>query len=121
MSMVWVAILTLVAGSGEPSASKAREVGYPAAVSSVRAKFAGASRSLSLARKLDHRRNSSPWSYGLDEFETEEVDETWMVHLDAMASVPRAWLSWARPRSSAEPLLIPCLDPPSLLSIPLRC
>jgi len=58
---------------------------------------------------------------GLDEFETEEVDETWMVHLDAVSSIPGSCLelTWlpepSRPIGSGDP----SLPPPSYF--PLRC
>ena len=121
MNMVWVAILVLFAGIDGRPALKVREVGRPAEGLAVRVDPVP-SRSPSVARRVERRPCSAPWSsHGLDEYDTEEEDDSWVVHLDALASVPIAWCDWARPESSAEARPLEAFDPPSLARFPLRC
>ena len=123
MSMGWTIFLALVAGTGGQSMPPALGHARPAPDRTTRALGPSPSRSLSVARKCWHR---SPcpghWSLaGLEEFDTEEVDETWMVHLDAVASVPACWdgLAWSLPGSPSRSL--DAIAPPPGSYFPLRC
>ena len=122
MSMAWIIILTLVAEAGGHGAPSAPEPARSASDATVRPRGSAPSRSLSVARKTWHR-TCPGYSIlaSLEEFDTEEVDETWMVHLDAIASVPGSWLclAWSRSRSAPRPSAGITSLPQS--SIPLRC
>ncbi len=81
------------------------------------------SRSLSASRKCWHRTPGlSLWAFdGPSEFDSEESDESWIVHLDAVASVPGSWLrlAWSRSKSTVKSGRA---SPPSADSyFPLRC
>ena len=123
MSMVWIFILALVAGPDGHSTHPAGESRRPALNSMVRAHSPEQpSRSLSIARRSWHRASSAPWSLtGLDEFDTEELDETWMVQLDALASFPASWLCFSSSRSRSERTSADGFPPPVLGKFPLRC
>ncbi len=123
MNMVWVTILTLVVGSpAGPAVGRTTSTGCLAVESRDRVQPPVPVCSRSLARRVDGRPSVPPWSSPLiEEFDTREVDETWIVHLDAVTSIPIAWLSWARPISATEPSLVDRLNATTILAIPLRC
>lgn len=122
MSMAWAVILTLFAGSGGQTASQVRDHGCLAVVVSARSSDLELTRSPFVARKFDHRPSSNPWSSPeFDEFDTEEVDESWMVHLDILATVPVAWHHWDLPCSAAEQSFLGLTEHPTAEFIPLRC
>src|SRR5947209_7985358 len=122
MSMLWIATLALIAGPGGHSGPGVGDPVRPGAGSVVRGHDPGPSRPPSIARRVGHRPCSTPrTSQGLDEFDIEESDETWMVHLDVLASVPASWLDWSRPRSLDEIRTGDGLAPPDRGPFPLRC
>jgi hypothetical protein len=122
MSMVWITILALVATPGEPSCRLDRAAVRLAAASADMRVNPVPSCSLSVGRTVGRRHGPAPWTTnGLDEFDTEELDETWIVDLDLMASMPVDWLVWDLPRTLPEPYWIASVDPPSLSYFPLRC
>jgi hypothetical protein len=57
----------------------------------------------------------------IDEIESPELDDSWSVPLDALGSIPIAWFSWNRPRSTIESPLVDRPQPSTILSVPLRC
>ena len=122
MNMVWFAILALVAGLDGRSAREHREVGRPADGLVAHVGEPAPSRSLSAPRHVDPRPRSSPWSTPiLGEYDTEEQDESWVVQLDVLASVPIAWLTWDLPGRSAVDGPIEGRDPLPPRLFPLRC
>jgi hypothetical protein len=123
MSMIWIILLTLVAEAGGHCVSPAPEPARSASDATVRPQQGAApSRSLSVARRSWHRACPGYWTLaGLEEFDTEEVDETWMVHLDAIASVPGSWLCLAWSRSRSAPRASAGIARPPQSSFPLRC
>jgi hypothetical protein len=122
MSMAWTILLALVTGTGGYPPNPALDRAWSAGDRTVRAQGPGQSRSLAFAKKTWHRACSGCWaSDGLEEFDTEEVDETWMVHLDAIASVPGSWLFEAWSRSVSRPKDNDGISFPPHSHFPLRC
>jgi hypothetical protein len=122
MSMVWFAILALIAGFDGHSCRSDRESARLVSAQSDKGLNTGPSCSLSNGRGMVQRRCLAPWSAcGVDEFDTEEQDETWMVHLDLLAAFPVDWLIWARIPTRSEPERIESLDPSFPAYSPLRC
>jgi hypothetical protein len=122
MNMAWTILLALVVEAGGHHVPPPLDHARPASDATVLARGPAPSRSLSIARRSWHRACSGYRTLaGSEEFDTEEVDETWMVHLDAIASVPGSWLdlAWSRSRSSAKPS--PGLAPSPPPHVPLRC
>jgi hypothetical protein len=118
MSMAWMILLAMVAEAGghhvHPPSDHARPAGDP----TIRAQGPGPSRSLSVARKAC----PGHWSFPvLEEFDTEEVDEAWMVHLDAVATVPGRQFGPAWSPSSSRPMASEESSLPPQSYFPLRC
>jgi hypothetical protein len=58
---------------------------------------------------------------GFDEFDVEKADDSWIVQLDLLATVPIAWLAQVRPGSSVKVERIETSDTPLPRHFPLRC
>jgi len=122
MSMAWTIVLALVAGSGGHHPPPALDQARPASERTIRPQASSPSHSLSVTRRSWHRVCSGCWSLAnLEEIDTEEVDETWMVHLDVVASVPASWLRVAWSRAVSMPKVFDDSSLPPLSSFPLRC
>lgn len=122
MNLVWTLLLALVAGNQDVTTRPAPKATMVPAAPLVKAQATAEGRSFSLARRSWRRPGScSCFLAGPDDLDTEEVDESWMVHLDAVANLPGAWpfSSWTRLRSDLTRNVDPA--PLSCLAIPLRC
>lgn len=126
MSTVWVAILVFVSGSAGLDGLVNREAGRPTVVSVVGRSDAEVPRCVSIGRSdgrnLGPRHHSTPWSAGaLEEFDTEDLDETWMIYLDLLATLPLTWLAWNRRETRLISTLSDETGSPFPTSHPLRC
>jgi hypothetical protein len=121
MSMACTILLALVAGTGGHPVNPALDRARPAGERAIRAQGPCPSRSLSIARKSWHRAGSRFCSTDLEEFDTEETDESWIVDLDAMASVPNSWLCMAWLRAESRPRVLDGIVRPPSSHFPLRC
>ena len=124
MSMVCLFLFAMATEAGGRPALTVADNARPASASMLRADDAVPSRLPTLAKKARHRTGSrfAAWSDADDlDVDTEEVDETWMSHLDIMATFPVSWLGlkWWRLKSSLAPDSWIGLAP--LSSFPLRC
>ena len=123
MSLAFSIFLAMVAGIDGACLPPTPDHARPAVDRSGRADGPVPSRSFSAARKCWHRAVCPGlWSLGgPEEFDSEEVDESWIVHLDAVASVPGSWLrrAWSRSKSTAK--ADPSSPPPADSYFPLRC
>jgi len=122
MSTVWILFLILGVGPVEPS--------NPAAPGCLRLGVEAPTRTMisadsfchSIGRSFDHRRRAAPWVWeGSEEFDTEEPDETWIVHLDLVTSLPVAWLMAEPPMPLPEVRRLDRLGMISASQYPLRC
>jgi hypothetical protein len=124
MSMAWMILFAMVAeAGGHHRVTPAPDHARPAIAPASRLLGPNPSRSLSAARKCWRRAGSGyRWLADLEEFDTEEVDETWMVHLDLVATVPGACPGPRWSGSASGPLAFEgsSLPPPSSY-FPLRC
>ena len=123
MMMAWTILsLALTSEAPRPGLHPARPCVVASAGPAARPDLPRASRSLSASRKTWHRAcpGSSAWGV-FEEFDTEEVDESWMGHLDAVATVPSSWLGtgWTRRRPGLLEVEDVGMAAPS--RFPLRC
>ena len=122
MNLVWTIFLALVASPEGHPVPPGRAVAPGASAWSSRPVETSAMRPRTFTRRSWHR--PAPWdgSLGsLEEFDTEEVDETWLVQLDVLATVPGSWLglAWSRSRSESSPATR--IESPPMIPFPLRC
>lgn len=123
MTMVCLAILALLAGPGDRSPARHEAGPGPSAPIARRSAPATPSPSKAVGRRPCRGRDGVP-SPGVcsEDCDTEEgVDETWLLHLDALGAEPVARLDWARPRSEDGPDRPGQPDAPALSPFPLRC
>jgi len=122
MNLVWVAILALGAGPDGRPAVAARGDHRPAAVHPAPADPPRIARSIAGPRRAGRRPFACPWTIsGPDESDTEEVDETWVLHLDAAGSTDLAWPGWGPPRDGFGAVRIAAPARCRLRHFPLRC
>jgi hypothetical protein len=120
--MIWIAILALVAGPDGCTAVEGRFDPRPSLVGGSHSIEKKPARSIAPARRAHRSPFSSPWTVsGLDEFDTEEVDETWFLHLDATRVAVADRSGWGLPRSTLGFDHLASLDRSSRLGFPLRC
>jgi hypothetical protein len=124
MSMVFLFLIAMATEAGGHHAPTVADHAHPQVGSVIRADNAVPSRLLTLAKKAKHRCNSrfAAWSDENDvDVDTEEVDETWMSHLDIVATIPASWLGlrWCRLKSSPSPTS--WIGLASSSPFPLRC
>src|SRR4051812_6333635 len=101
MSMIWIAILALVAGPDGRSAVGRPAEPRPSIVGGLRPVERALVQSITHPRRAHRSPCSSPWAVsGIDEFDTEEVDETWFLQLDVAGWFAADWSAWGPPRST---------------------
>jgi hypothetical protein len=122
MNMIWIAILALVAGPDGHSAVEGRVDPRPSIVGGSRPIERSPTRSIASSRRAHRSPFKSPWAIsGIDEFDTEEVDETWILQLDAAGLCAADWSAWGLPRSTLSLDQSASLERAFRLSFPLRC
>jgi hypothetical protein len=122
MNLIWIAILALPGGPDGRSAVEGRADPRPSIVEGSRSTDRFPARSIALPRRAHRSPFSSPWTIsGIEEFGTEEVDETWFLQLEAAGLSASDWSAWGLPRSTLGVDPSAGLDQPSRLKFPLRC
>ncbi len=122
MNMVWVAILALGAGPDGRPAVAARGDHRPAAVHPAPADPPRIARSIAGPRRAGRRPFACPWTIsGPDEYDTEEVDETWVLHLDAAEPAGPGRPARGSPRVGTNPFKAAAFDRARTRHFPLRC
>lgn len=120
--MVWAILFAMTAEAGghrvHPGPDRSLSIVDPATNNHAPA----ASRTLSVGRKSWHRSSRGCLTLNCpEEFDTEEVDETWMLQLDAIASLPGTCPGPCWVRSDAEPRCVEDFPTPLPSYFPLRC
>jgi hypothetical protein len=122
MNRIWIAILALVAGPDGRSAVEGRVDPRPSIVGRSCPVDRLPTRSIAPSRRAHRTPFSSPWTVaGIDEFDTEEFDETWFLQLDAAGLCAADWSAWGPPRSTPSFDRSAGLGQPSRPGFPLRC
>ena len=122
MSMAWLILFALATENAGRTAPSGLACARPGREVTASAPFADASRSHSMVKKAHHRASGRPLAWNeVEPFDTEEVDETWMVHLDVVATVPGSWLIPARPLPGLRWVVVDRAGLAHSSLYPLRC